>query len=144
MARQHLRFKHRFQSTGVSSSRATTASGSQTQAHDDKAFPAVFIICSVFNDFGMSNLKEVFEKAAEHVKTLSSVSQEDQKYLYGRYKQAKVGDCNTGRPGLLSPKERAKWDAWNSIKGLSAEDAMRQYVTKVDALTGSSFSSELR
>jgi len=40
----------------------------------------------------MSNLKQVFDKAAEHVKTLSSVSQDDQKYLYGRFKQAKVGD----------------------------------------------------
>lgn len=92
----------------------------------------------------MSNLKDIFEKAADHVKKLSNVSQDDQKYLYGRYKQAKVGDCNTGRPGILNPKERAKWDAWNSIKGLSADEAMRQYISKVDALSGSSFSSELK
>jgi hypothetical protein len=31
---------------------------------------------------------------------------------------------------------RAKWDAWNSVKGMSKEDAMKQYieiVTKGDA-----------
>ena len=26
---------------------------------------------------------------------------------------------------------RAKWDAWNSVKGMSKEDAMRQYIAIV-------------
>jgi len=101
------------------------------------------VLCSRFVT-SMSNLKQVFDKAAEHVKTLSSVSQDDQKYLYGRFKQAKVGDCNTGKPGILNPKERAKWEAWNSLKGMSADDAMRQYIAKVDSLAGSSFGSEVQ
>jgi acyl-CoA-binding protein len=30
---------------------------------------------------------------------------------------------------------RAKWDAWNEIKGLSADDAMQQYIDRVDSLS---------
>lgn len=29
--------------------------------------------------------------------------------LYGLFKQAKQGDCNTKRPGFFSMTERAKW-----------------------------------
>jgi acyl-CoA-binding protein len=31
---------------------------------------------------------------------------------------------------------RAKWDAWNEIKGLSNQDAMKQYVSLIDDLKG--------
>jgi diazepam-binding inhibitor (GABA receptor modulator, acyl-CoA-binding protein) len=37
--------------------------------------------------------------------------------LTGRYKQATVGDCNTGRPGGWDLKGQRKWDAWNSARG---------------------------
>lgn len=90
----------------------------------------------------MGTLKEVFTNAADRIKGLPSVSQDDQKYLYGRFKQANVGDCNTSRPGLLSPRERAKWDAWNGLKGKSADDAMTEYIAKVDQLAGTSLLSE--
>jgi diazepam-binding inhibitor (GABA receptor modulating acyl-CoA-binding protein) len=38
------------------------------------------------------------------------------------------------RPGLLDLKGKAKWDAWNSKKGVSSEDAKQQYVAKVESL----------
>jgi acyl-CoA-binding protein len=47
------------------------------------------------------------------------------------------------RPGLFAMKDRAKWDAWNSRKGLSKEDAMKAYIEKVDTLCGTTFSSEI-
>jgi acyl-CoA-binding protein len=31
---------------------------------------------------------------------------------------------------------RAKWDAWNEIKGLSKDDAMKQYVSLIEDLKG--------
>jgi diazepam-binding inhibitor (GABA receptor modulating acyl-CoA-binding protein) len=31
---------------------------------------------------------------------------------------------------------RAKWDAWNEIKGTSSNDAMKQYVNLIDDLKG--------
>jgi len=37
--------------------------------------------------------------------------------LTDRYKQATIGDCNTGRPGGWDLKGQRKWDAWNSARG---------------------------
>lgn len=49
--------------------------------------------------------------------------------FYGLYKQATVGDCDTKRPGLFQLTAKAKWDAWNALKGKSTLDAMAQYTT---------------
>lgn len=38
---------------------------------------------------------------------------------------------------MLDFKGKAKWEAWNGRKGLAADDAMKQYVEKVEALVGS-------
>uniref|UniRef100_A0A183BJ25 BTB domain-containing protein n=1 Tax=Globodera pallida TaxID=36090 RepID=A0A183BJ25_GLOPA len=48
----------------------------------------------------------------------------DQKLkFYSLYKQATIGNVNTARPGILSPIERAKWDAWKAVEGMSSEEA---------------------
>lgn len=54
--------------------------------------------------------------------------------LYSYYKQATVGDCNTAKPaGVFNFKDKAKWDAWNGLKGLSPNEAKAAYVkTSVD------------
>lgn len=49
--------------------------------------------------------------------------------FYGLYKQATVGDCDTKRPGLFQLTAKAKWDAWNKLKGTSNGDSMSQYIT---------------
>jgi acyl-CoA-binding protein len=48
--------------------------------------------------------------------------------FYKYYKQATVGDCNKDRPWSVYMKECSKWDAWNSIKGMSKEDSDNNYV----------------
>ena len=48
--------------------------------------------------------------------------------IYGCFKQASAGDVNIGRPGIFDQKGRAKWDAWDSKKGLSQDEAKTQYV----------------
>ncbi|THV07268.1 Acbp from Moniliophthora Perniciosa [Dendrothele bispora CBS 962.96] len=55
-------------------------------------------------------------------------SQDDQLLFYKYYKQATIGDCNTARPGMLDFVGKAKWDAWNGVKGTSKEEAMKKYV----------------
>ncbi|XP_037552564.1 acyl-CoA-binding protein [Nematolebias whitei] len=81
------------------------------------------------------SLTELFNKAAEEAKVLKQrPGQDDLSLLYGLYKQAKVGDVNTERPGFLSFTEKAKWDAWNAKKGLSKEQAMEAYVDLVEKL----------
>lgn len=48
--------------------------------------------------------------------------------LYGLYKQASAGDADGNRPGFTDMIGRAKYDAWDALKGVSKEDAMQQYV----------------
>lgn len=48
--------------------------------------------------------------------------------FYKYYKQATVGDCNIQEPYSIYFKAHAKWKAWNSIKGMANEDAMKEYI----------------
>jgi len=79
---------------------------------------------------------EEFKNAAdvESKKLPKNTSNEDLLILYGLFKQATIGDCNTDRPGLLDPKGKAKWDAWNALKGMTKEQAMEEYIMKVEQL----------
>ncbi|XP_015248388.1 PREDICTED: acyl-CoA-binding domain-containing protein 7 [Cyprinodon variegatus] len=71
-----------------------------------------------------------FKKVADDVKKVKTQPANDELLiLYGLYKQAIVGDVNTDRPGLLDPTGKAKWDAWESRKGMSKEEAMSTYIT---------------
>ena len=78
---------------------------------------------------------EEFEKAAADVKNLTErPTNEELLELYGLYKQATVGDCNTERPGMFDMKGKAKWDKWDALKGMSKEDAQRKYVETAKGL----------
>lgn len=82
-------------------------------------------------------LQEDFDKAAEDVKKLKTQPADgDLLELYGLFKQATVGDCNTDRPGMLDFKGKAKWDAWNHKKGTDSEKAKQDYVNKAQELIG--------
>ncbi|KAF8150820.1 acyl-CoA-binding protein [Crassisporium funariophilum] len=50
---------------------------------------------------------------------------------YQYFKQAKVGDNETTRPGMFDIAGKKKWDAWTSVKGTSKEDAYKKYVDKL-------------
>ncbi|KAJ7067187.1 acyl-CoA-binding protein [Mycena amicta] len=58
-------------------------------------------------------------------------SQEDQLYFYKYFKQAKLGDNTTTRPGMLDFTGKAKWDAWDGVKGTSKEEAQKKYVERL-------------
>ncbi|KAK7050850.1 acyl-CoA-binding protein (ACBP)/diazepam binding inhibitor (DBI)/endozepine (EP) [Paramarasmius palmivorus] len=80
--------------------------------------------------------KTKFDKAVEIVQSLPKdgpikPTQDEQLYFYKYYKQATIGDVNTARPGLMDFTGKAKWDAWNSVKGTSTEDAQKNYVEKL-------------
>ncbi|XP_030555013.1 acyl-CoA-binding protein [Drosophila novamexicana] len=82
----------------------------------------------------MSELQE-FNQAAEDVKNLNSTpADSDLLELYGLFKQANVGDCNTDKPGFLDFKGKSKWEAWNKLKGMSNADARTAYIAKVKSL----------
>jgi acyl-CoA-binding protein len=55
--------------------------------------------------------------------------------LYALYKQATAGDADDDAPGALDFVRRAKYEAWDEIRGTSADDAMQQYIHLVATLT---------
>ncbi|WP_411026776.1 acyl-CoA-binding protein, partial [Salmonella sp. s54395] len=78
---------------------------------------------------------EEFKTAAIDVKKLTTKpTDSDLLELYGLYKQATVGDCNTERPGMLDMKGKYKWDAWNSRKGMTTSESEQKYIAKVNEL----------
>ena len=80
-------------------------------------------------------LKETFEQAVADSKTIPSrPDNETLLHLYSLYKQATEGDINTEPPGMFDFVAKAKYDAWTKLKGLTAEDAMQQYIAVVEVL----------
>ena len=72
------------------------------------------------------------ESAIENVKKIvNKLNIEEKKQLYKYYKQATCGDNNTPRPGCLNFKDKAKWDEWNSLKGVDKELAEKVYIELV-------------
>merc|ERR1711962_1672302 len=63
-----------------------------------------------------------------------TLSNEELKEVYALYKQGSEGDCNTTRPGMLVMKGKAKWDSWNSKKGMEKKEAMEKYVVYAQQL----------
>ncbi|GAA5797353.1 acyl-CoA-binding protein [Helicostylum pulchrum] len=55
-------------------------------------------------------------------------------HFYGLFKQATIGDCNIEKPGLFEFVGRAKYDAWNSFKGLGFREARNLYIESVEEL----------
>ena len=54
--------------------------------------------------------------------------------LYSYYKQATQGDVSGERPGGLDFVGGAKHDAWAKLKGMSADEAMTNYIKQVERL----------
>ncbi|AFZ80575.1 acyl CoA binding protein, putative [Theileria equi strain WA] len=81
-------------------------------------------------------LDQDFQNATKYVaETKSMKVTNDQKLsFYKYYKQATVGDCNTERPGFYKLEEKAKWDSWNSVKGMSSDAAKEAYVNLLTSI----------
>ena len=84
------------------------------------------------------DLQKQFEEAAANSKTLGEKPSNDVLLqLYSLYKQATTGDVNTEPPSNpFDFVNKAKYDAWVSIKGKSKQDAMQEYVSLVNKLKG--------
>jgi len=83
----------------------------------------------------MADLQADFEAAVANSKNLSE--RPDNATLlkiYALYKQATAGDNTEKKPGFGDMVGRAKWDAWNGLKGTANDDAKRQYVELINSL----------
>jgi len=83
----------------------------------------------------MPDLKYQFDTAAKAVQSLPrKPDNETLLKLYALYKQATVGDASGKRPGFTDPVGRAKYDAWEKLRGKSQEQAMQQYIDLANTL----------
>jgi acyl-CoA-binding protein len=83
----------------------------------------------------MADLKAAFEAAVAGSKNLTERPDNATLLkLYGLYKQATLGDNTEQKPGFGDMVGRAKWDAWNSLKGTAGDDAMQQYIDLIGTL----------
>jgi acyl-CoA-binding protein len=71
-----------------------------------------------------------FECILKNLKNIDmdSISNTIKLDLYKFYKQATEGDCNIPKPSVLYFTENAKWVAWDSIRGMNKDDAMKAYI----------------
>lgn len=84
----------------------------------------------------MADLNAAFEAAVANSKKLSERPDNTTLLkIYGLYKQASAGDNTEKKPGFGDMVGRAKWDAWNSLKGTSSDDAKQQYIDLIESLS---------
>ncbi|KAJ9596523.1 hypothetical protein L9F63_012465 [Diploptera punctata] len=86
-------------------------------------------------DYDLSKLSDVFEKAAEHLKSIvGKVDTSQLLELYSYYKQATEGPCNIPKPSWYEMQAKQKWQAWQSLGEMSRENAMTKYVELVSEI----------
>ena len=83
-------------------------------------------------------LQQQFDQAVTDSKTLPEKPSNDiLLQLYSLYKQATEGDVSGEAPtNPFDFVNKAKYEAWSSIRGKSKEDAMTEYVKLVQQLKG--------
>jgi diazepam-binding inhibitor (GABA receptor modulator, acyl-CoA-binding protein) len=81
------------------------------------------------------SLQKKFDAAVAASKSLAErPDNETLLQLYGLYKQATDGDNETKKPGMMDMVGRAKWGAWDALKGTDTKDAMQQYIDLIESL----------
>lgn len=76
-------------------------------------------------------MEKEFNELVSYIRNSDPIHMTDNEKLdfYKFYKQATIGDCNTDQPMFYQMTERSKWDAWNSVKGLTKQEAMVSYIS---------------
>jgi len=87
----------------------------------------------------MSDLQQKFEETVNFVKNSEGevqLSNEQKLQMYALYKQATEGDVTGKKPGMMDFVGRAKFTAWEELKGTSADQAMQKYINEIETLKG--------
>jgi len=83
----------------------------------------------------MNDLQREFEQAAADIKQLHERPDNDTLLrLYAFYKQGTYGDVHGCDPGFFDFIGTAKKEAWTLLKGMSQDEAKRQYIALVRQL----------
>ena len=84
----------------------------------------------------MSDLKSRFDAAVANSKDLSERPDNMTLLkLYALFKQGSLGDNTDKKPSFSDMVGRAKWEAWTTLKGTTADDEMQQYVDLIESLS---------
>lgn len=85
----------------------------------------------------MSDLKQKFEETLELIKNGEGAepSNDLKLRMYSLFKQATAGDVSGSKPGIMDFVGRAKYTAWEELKGMSSDEAMQTYIDAVAELT---------
>ena len=84
----------------------------------------------------MADLNAAFEAAKANSENLSErPNNATLLKIYALYKQATVGDNTEKKPSFSDMVGRAKWDAWNALKGTEADAAKQQYIDLIASLS---------
>ncbi|XP_045445997.1 acyl-CoA-binding protein-like [Melitaea cinxia] len=79
------------------------------------------------------SLDEQFKKVADSVRNWKTrPSDSENLSLYSLYKQATIGDVNIAEPSDMIGK--AKHKAWTGRKGMSQDEAKKQYIEQAEKL----------
>ena len=84
----------------------------------------------------MADLTALFDTAVANSKNLSE--RPDNATLlkiYALYKQGTSGDNTEKKPGFSDMVGRAKWDAWEKLKGTEADAAKQLYIDLITELS---------
>ncbi|MET6997300.1 acyl-CoA-binding protein [Chitinophaga defluvii] len=83
-------------------------------------------------------LQQQFEAAVANSKTLSQKPENDiLLQLYALYKQGTEGDVNVEAPAnMFDFVAKAKYQAWEGLKGKTKAAAMQEYIDLVNKLKG--------
>ncbi|CQR61819.1 acyl-CoA-binding domain-containing protein [Streptomyces leeuwenhoekii] len=77
-----------------------------------------------------------FAQAAENIKRLTDTPDTDTRLkLYAYFQQAIIGDASTHAPaGTLDFAAKAKWHAWNEVRGMDQSEATLKYIELAKAV----------
>jgi len=85
----------------------------------------------------MTEINSRFERAAAAAKSLPEKPDNNTLLkLYALFKQGSAGDVAGEKPGFFDFVAAAKYEAWEKLKGLSADEARNQYIDLVRKLGG--------
>jgi acyl-CoA-binding protein len=83
----------------------------------------------------MSDLEKRFKQAADDVQSLDQRPDNDTLLkLYALYKQGSEGDVSGEKPGFFDFVGVAKYEAWEKLQGMDADEAKQKYVDLVESL----------
>ena len=84
----------------------------------------------------MSDLNATFEAAVANSKNLAERPDNPTLLkIYALYKQATAGDNAEKKPSFSDVVGRAKWEAWEKLKGTEADAAKQLYIDLITELS---------